>query len=127
MILKGNDIVTVADARPAGKPDECFYCNQPIGEQHTPECVCRKRTVMIRISYDLLIDLPVSWTKEDIEHYGNESSNCGDNQLRMLVEQAARVGCACHFQKWKVLREATKEDHLKFKFRDEVHAKEDVQ
>lgn len=24
--------------RPAGKPDECFYCHAKVGELHWPEC-----------------------------------------------------------------------------------------
>mgnify|MGYP001578508513 CR=1 FL=1 len=34
-------IVTSDDARPAGKPGECFYCQTPIGQEHRVGCVMR--------------------------------------------------------------------------------------
>jgi hypothetical protein len=35
--------------RPAGPPDECFYCGQKIGQKHKSDCVCRDRSVMVRM------------------------------------------------------------------------------
>jgi len=47
--------------RPAGKPDECFYCSQRIGVPHKPDCVMVTKRVRVRYSFDIEIDVPHHW------------------------------------------------------------------
>lgn len=35
--------------RPAGKPDECFYCNSKVGEEHGRQCCIV--TKLVRLEY----------------------------------------------------------------------------
>lgn len=41
-------IVLVNDSgiRPAGKQDECFYCNQKVGQLHKTDCVMISQLVI---------------------------------------------------------------------------------
>lgn len=78
--------------RPAGKPDECFYCHQKIGQPHKWECVTITRSVEIDITFRLPFDVPVSWGKEQIEfHWSGQGSNCMSNIIPMMEE----LGCLC--------------------------------
>lgn len=95
--------------RPAGKPTECFYCQRPLGEPHRLDCVCRKRTVVMRYSFDVTIEVPSDWDTEQIEFHRNESSWCADNALRDL-EVGAPDGCWCHRFTAVYLREANEAD-----------------
>ena len=89
-------IVTKEDERPAGKGSgHCFYCPSKIGEEHAKECVLRKRKVIIRLAVEYPIEVPESWTKEQIEFHRNESSWCKDNALDELKEFIKQNGCLC--------------------------------
>lgn len=81
--------------RPAGKPDECFYCHSKIGEQHKPECVCRRKTVRIRLSIEFDHDTVESWDREAIDFHLNESSYCLSNLMTEIEEDARAAGCLC--------------------------------
>jgi hypothetical protein len=65
--------------RPAGKPDECFYCRQKSGDQHAPECVIRERTVLVDVIIQMVMTVPEKWTPDTIEFSLNESSSCANN------------------------------------------------
>ena len=96
---------------PAGKPGECFYCGSGIGSEHQPECVCRKRSVVLRVVVEYAVLVPESWTPEQIEFHRNESSWCASNFLAELGQ--INDGCPCPFHKTTYLREATEEDEEK--------------
>ena len=102
-------VVTAADARPAGKPDECFYCRVPIGGEHKADCVARRRTVVVRAMIEYVIAVPESFDKELIEFGRNEGSWCSSNMLAELNEIDQR-DCLCKFTTFEVVREATAED-----------------
>jgi hypothetical protein len=98
--------------RPAGPPDECFYCRGKVGEPHGTECVC----VSKRVRYEVYLDEtpagffehddPYFWTDADCEFHKNESTWCKDNALdgiewltdehksRAQIAQAEH-GCLC--------------------------------
>lgn len=95
--------------RPAGKPDQCFYCNQPIGQMHKGDCVCRERTIIVRTIIEYPIRVPESWTKELIEFQRNESSWCADNIIDELTE--LKCNCICSLVSVEYVREATKEEN----------------
>jgi len=92
--------------RPAGRPDECFYCKQPVGEDHKADCVCRQRTVVVRFTVEAVIRLPGFWDEEQIRFRYNGSSWCASN----LVEILAEPKCLCPFTTAEFVREATAED-----------------
>lgn len=100
--------------RPAGKPDECFYCHEPKGGVHKPDCVIRQRTVVVRLEMELVIAAPESFGPDLIEFGFNESSSCQSNiidLLRELDERLDKAGkCPCGLINVTYLREATQED-----------------
>lgn len=77
--------------RPAGKPDECFYCRAKVGSPHGQKCVTVSKIVL----YDVLVDGnkagefqrddPHFWTEKDCEFHKNESSWCKDNAAEAIV------------------------------------------
>lgn len=107
--------VDTHSTRPAGKPDECFYCKAKIGDDHKQGCVIRSRTVMVRVSFDLIREVPEDWDQTMIEFHMNESSSCKDNLIDEIEKQAGRIGCSCGFGNGEFLREATAEDEEEYK------------
>ena len=90
--------------RPAGKPDECFYCGQKVGNPHLPECVILCRKVKVRYSYEIEIEVPWSWNKEDIEFHRNIGSWCADNTINEIEKYKRDNNCClCHCFKAEVL------------------------
>lgn len=114
--MQKNYTVTNSDERPARRDGNCFYCHQPIGGVHLPDCVIVSKSVVVRFSIDLVCEQPASWDRSDTEGRYNEGSWCADNLLQMLTDLASRGGCLCDFVKAEYLREATQEDHDDQKF-----------
>jgi hypothetical protein len=82
--------------RPAGQPNECFYCKQRLGQPHKLDCVILNRKVKVRYSYVIEIEVPHFWDKESIEFHRNDSSWCAHNSLAELKEYGNRDGgCLC--------------------------------
>ena len=99
---------------PAGRPDECFYCQQKIGEEHKADCVLRKRTVLMRYSYDVVIDVPEEWSPEMIEFCrGGGSSWCAGNTISDLELRKEEV-CWCSDFESMYMGEATADEEEKF-------------
>jgi hypothetical protein len=92
--------------RPAGPPDECFYCLQPVGERHKGDCIIRERTVVLRMTVELVVRVPEEWDHDMIEFHRNESSWCSGN----VVSELKRKECLCRETKFQYLREATQEE-----------------
>ena len=81
--------------RPAGLPDQCFYCQQKVGEPHGAKCVM----VVARIQYRVYAkidgmekqvgffarDDPYFWDWTHCEFHKNDSSWCADNALDSIV------------------------------------------
>jgi hypothetical protein len=89
--------VTRAAMRPASKREECFYCHQPIGADHKPECVLILKMVKVRMIVEYELDTPSSWDKEMIESYYNgEDDDKGNLPLaefewKALAESRRRI------------------------------------
>jgi hypothetical protein len=71
--------------RPAGPPDECFYCRRKVGYYHTEDCVVIVRDVTYGVFRNgrrmgtWVHDEPFSSDKECCEFQRNESLWCADN------------------------------------------------
>lgn len=100
--------------RPAGEPNECFYCQRKIGQTHESTCVMVTKRVLLRVatldekitgSWEL--DTPHSFEPEVIERMRNESSWCQNNifgsnvvwdqrgAIKKLETMARAHGCLC--------------------------------
>ena len=108
--------------RPAGPPDECFYCHTPLGDQHKAECVCRKKTIMMQYTIEIPIVVPQYWGKENVEFFTNDSSSCGSNHVTEILQAFAGLWntgqCLCGRITGKYLREATVQDEDDFSIED---------
>lgn len=82
--------------RPAGYPDECFYCSQKIGQPHSHSCVTVKKKVRLRVIVEVDMDQPHSQTPDDIERRYNQGSWCANNALQWLQNKIVDKGsCLC--------------------------------
>jgi len=81
--------------RPAGKPDECFYCNRKVGEIHGPECVIVTKRVKVRYSFEIEIDVPHFWDEGLIDFRLNDSSWCADNAIEEIGKYREASGDEC--------------------------------
>lgn len=77
--------------RKAGPDDACLYCRSKIGEKHKANCVIVTRTVKVRYSYEIEIQVPHSWSADDIEFHRNESSWCSANSISELNDYIAKL------------------------------------
>lgn len=100
--------------RPAGSPDQCFYCHARVGQTHGEECVC----VLSKWRAGVYLDypgprlgtheeyLPYHWGEQDVDFRYNQGTWCSSNALDDIVWDAgtppAEVvaidhdkGCAC--------------------------------
>lgn len=83
--------------RPAGPPDECFYCHQKVGQGHGLDCPCVEKTVLLRYTFEIPVRVPWFWESDDVENHRNWRS-CADNTLFDLEEISEGDGCLCdHF------------------------------
>lgn len=114
MIHPETHVVTLTHGpRPAGPPDRCFYCREPVGGAHAPQCVLRLKTVVVRYSYEIVLDVPEHWKAGDLEYNRNMGSWCADNgvdDLRALVERLGDTACTCDCFTATYVRDATAED-----------------
>ena len=95
--------------RPAGKPDECYYCGAKVGEQHKPNCTIRKKTIVARLTIDFVDSVPENWDKDIIDFHYNDSSWCASNIVNRL-EERSNFRCLCDVASFEYLRDATEED-----------------
>jgi hypothetical protein len=80
--------------RPAGKPDQCFYCGRRVGQSHVYDCV----TVTSLVRFAVLLNgtrmghydrhSPHHWTTHDREFQLNEGSWCASNAMETIVWDA---------------------------------------
>lgn len=97
--------------RPAGKPDECFYCRSKVGEPHGQDCACIHKLILARYTFDLILSAPHGWDAERFELHRNESSWCADNAVGDIELNMAHVDtdtgeetpCLCGFFEAKFL------------------------
>ena len=84
-----------------------------VGEQHKPNCVIRKKTIVTRITIDFVDSVPENWDKDVIDFHYNDSSWCASNILNML-EERNNFRCLCDVASFEYLRDATEEDEEKW-------------
>ena len=97
--------------RPAGKPDECFYCHAKVGEEHKEDCAIRCRTVNVDFTIHTVMRVPECWTEDDINFKFNESSWCVSNLINDIVSREEKLDkCPCFITEAKYMGEATEED-----------------
>lgn len=93
--------------RPAGKPDECFYCHGRVGEMHGSECVIinRMSTYGVYVAGQRIGEWkrpdPAHWNEHDCNFHKNDSSWCINNMLSSGVYEGEPLiepedGCLCH-------------------------------
>lgn len=100
--------------RPAGKPDECFYCHAKVGEQHKKDCVIRSRTVNLDVTIHMVMDIPEDWDEGQIDFYYNMGSWCASNLLTYLEHREESGRCLCNITDIKYVGEATEEDEERY-------------
>jgi len=65
--------------RPAGPPDERFYCHAKVGNPHAQNCVAVKKVVRMRFVVEIDTEQPFSWTNEHIEEFEKHEGYCLQN------------------------------------------------
>ena len=101
--------------RPAGKPNECFYCNQKVGTPHKEDCVVVYKKVKVKYSYEIEIEVPYGWDKEQIEFHRNVGSWCADNSVDELQELIEEGNCLCGCFEAEVLSIPDQKPYIKDK------------
>lgn len=101
--------------RPAGSPTKCFYCDADKGGQHKEDCVIRRKTVVVEMKVQLVVEVPEDYDKDAIHFRYNEGTYCMSNMIEELQRIDREVGCLCQPSEIKYIREATKEDEDEFK------------
>lgn len=123
MDLIETDTVRPDDERPNRRDGTCFYCEEPIGGKHKPNCVIVGRSIVVKVTIDVVLSVPRNWTVETVDFHYNEGSWCADNLLQALGKWAEARGaeeactsigasCSCDSTDVEYLREATEDDHL---------------
>lgn len=99
--------------RPAGKPDECFYCGAKVGEHHHYDCVTVTKTVKVKATVEYEIEVPLFWKKDNIEFHYNDGTWCADNIVNDLDNYIAKLNekgeCLCPYCKIEVLDDVAKD------------------
>ena len=81
---------------PAGRPGQCVYCCQPIGERHKPNCPHWTRPVRLRVTFEYVSDEPMFFDADGIRVRYNEGTWCADNLVATLERLGEQFGCLCN-------------------------------
>lgn len=92
----------------AGKPGECFYCNERIGRAHAVDCILRKRTIIVSVTIDLLQEVGQTHTEADVNQIFGKTWR--KDNITGAIESATKQGCLCDLATVKFKREASAED-----------------
>lgn len=112
--MKTHYIVTKKATRPGGRKDQCFYCNQKIGDNHKDDCVLLQKTVKVRAIIEYDIKVPAHWKKHNVEFHRNDGTWCSANIIEELETLVENGNCLCQSTKYKFLSD-----------RGDVHLDED--
>lgn len=94
--VTGWPVVTLDDdgIRPAGKPDQCFYCGSNVGQAHRRDCVTVEKRVRVRYVFEFDTTMPYGWTAENFLFHRNDGTWCADNAFDE-IQSAAGNDCMC--------------------------------
>lgn len=81
--------------RPAGQPDECFYCRRKVGEEHKRNCTIVTKLVRIAYTYEVDVTVPYDWDEDMIHFHRNEGTWCASNAFSEIKKHLKADGCAC--------------------------------
>lgn len=92
--------IVTADAaggiRPAGPPDQCFYCAAAVGQPHARKCSLVCKRVRVKFTYAIDVQVPHNWSPQDVAFYYGASSWCALNGLALIEAHADRAEtCFC--------------------------------
>jgi len=73
----------------------CIYCHRTVGEAHKGDCVSVVHTVRVKLTFEVDVDLPISWEKHNIEFWMNDGSWCADNAPDLIERHKAKHGLSC--------------------------------
>lgn len=115
MMLQHTNTVTPENGpRPAGMPDRCFYCGEPVGAEHKTDCVCRVKVVMVEVTMTVPRVVPASWDAGMVDFHMNDGAWCADNITtdlnRYMEARGEDSPCLCNTFHSKFLRDATDDD-----------------
>ncbi len=95
--------VTDKAMRPASQERRCFYCQNPIGEKHSSDCVLVGQKAKVRMIVEYEVVIPASWEKENVEFHRNEGTWCAGNALDELKKVDEEDGCLCQRTKYEFI------------------------
>ena len=101
--------VTEKAKRSVSNTDTCFYCGQPIGDYHKPECVLISKKVKVRMVVEYEVEVPSHWDKHNVEFHRNDSSWCADsavNELQKIVEDEESP-CLCELARFEYIEDTS--------------------
>lgn len=99
--------------RPAGKKNTCIYCGSKVGKYHKDYCVTTTKKARVKYSFEIEIEVPRNWDKEQIEYARNHGRWCADNALQEIASYANEKGtCLCPFFKCEVLESLSENGDL---------------
>ena len=82
--------------RPAGRPDQCFYCRSMVGEEHKSDCVVVTKRVRLKATIFYDVEVPHDWDQKMIEFRYNDSTWCTTNVTQDIKKYAEKSGdCLC--------------------------------
>jgi hypothetical protein len=96
-------IVTTKSVPPAGKPGECLWCKEKVGNEHKMDCSAVVRTAKIRVIIEYEVDVHGGGAlnaEEVFEFNRNEGSWCASNviaELQKLINSGRP--CLCDITK----------------------------
>lgn len=100
--------------RPAGKPDECFYCGSKIGEPHKHGCVTVVKKVKLKATIEYEKEVPADWDDEQIYYHYNLGTWCANNivdDLKDYIDELNEYNdCLCHHSEIEVIEEQKMND-----------------
>lgn len=109
-LVKEND----TGIRPAGKPDECFYCGSKVGEPHKHGCVTVVKKVKLKATIEYEKEVPADWNDEQIYYHYNLGTWCANNivdDLKDYIDELNEYNdCLCHHSEIEVIEEQKMND-----------------
>lgn len=100
-------VVTKDAMRPASNEEKCFYCQQPLGAEHKPDCVLVAKKVKVRAIIEYEVNVPAYWDKDQVEFQRNDSSWCCDNMIGELENLLGEDQCLCGITTFEYLGDAS--------------------